>query len=252
MGGGSYAALVTVTEDDNISSTVAVVGGGGEGGVAGDVIVVNSGKLQTSGGNSNAIYAQSVGGNGGGGGIGDTVTVENAGDITTYGIASYGIFARSVGGSGGNGGDGQLNLSGWVADVADIVQAINQAQTVYDDLSDPSSLFSDYQIDIGGDGGASSNGGEMDVSSTSTITTQGNDATTIFAQSVGGGGGSGGDGSQGPRDLRYGRWFRQQRRNWRCGEGDDKRHDSNHRRPAACPMSWQHWAARAIRVTVAT
>ncbi len=303
MGGSSYAALVTVTKEDNIGATVSVGGGGGDGGLAGDVTIINSGTIQTDGGNSNGIYAQSVGGNGGdggsgvamlanfgatssqsmsasatatvgggggsgndagsvfvnnagsvtttndvargifaqsvgggggdggsaaqyslgyteeaedegddsssfsfsltvggnggGGGTGDTVTVENSGELNTQGVAAYGIFAQSVGGSGGNGGDGQLKLSGWVADVADITLALSEAQSVYDNLSDPSSVFENYQIDIGGNGGASSDGGEVDVSSTNTITTQGKDATAIFAQSVGGGGGSGGDGSQG-------------------------------------------------------
>ena len=224
------------TSSDNFQGTVDVTvgGSGGSGQDAGEVSVTNTGTITTGDDISRGIFAQSVGGGGGDGGSagsysigytqtpdnsssdswtfwytlggsggsagdGDTVTVDSSGAISTSGIASYGIFAQSVGGGGGNGGDGSPDLSGWVADVADIADDITTAQSIYDSLSDPSSLYQSFTVDVGGSGGASGDGKEVEVEveSGGTLYTTGNDATAIFAQSVGGGGGSGGDGSQG-------------------------------------------------------
>jgi hypothetical protein len=152
---------------------VARGGEGGYGGHGGDVTAVNAGNLETFGGFARGLYAQSVGGGGGDagsagglvgiggaggdGGDGGTVTVQNYGAIETSGDWSEALFAQSVGGGGGSGG----SAVGWFS--------------------------------IGGSGG---NGGEADrvqVDNTGALTTVGDDAAGIFAQSVGGGGGSGGN-----------------------------------------------------------
>ena len=148
---------------------------GGSAGDGGQVLVTNGGKIVTHGVNGDAIFAQSVGGGGGDGGdtgisifslggggahggAGGSVSVTNAktGAIETWNKYSRGILAQSIGGSGGSGGSA-------------------------------SSLVS-----IGGNGSATSNGGEVTVQNDGAIVTHGEGSQAIFAESVGGGGGDGG------------------------------------------------------------
>ena len=165
-------------------------GKGSSGGTGGEVTVINSGLIATDNDWSHGIFAQSIGGGGGSGagsgGVwvaiggeggagshGGNVGVTNSGEIRTFGAGAGGIHAESIGGGGGSGaGSGALNIS------------------------------------IGGDGGSAGNGGDVTVNNTGTITTDGGDAHSIYAVSVGGGGGSaslsgaaiftlGGDGASG-------------------------------------------------------
>ncbi|MCB8875685.1 autotransporter outer membrane beta-barrel domain-containing protein [Acidisoma silvae] len=181
----------------------AFPGKGGQGADGGTVAVYNSGSIATAGTNAYGILAQSVGGvggagggatslglffssasaaNGGGGGNGGSVTVlpyagwtlpdtlsnvtlTNEPTITTTGASATGIFAQSVGGGGGTGG------AAWSLSAG--------------------ALF-DASVSIGGKGGQGGTGGEVDVGNLATISTSGNYANGILAQSVGGGGGNGG------------------------------------------------------------
>jgi hypothetical protein len=175
--GGSAGALV------------AESGSGGGGAPAGNVTLENDAgaSITTTGANAYGMYAQSLAGSGGDAGSsggfvalgsdggngaqaaciadptqclnGGTVTITNAGSILTQGVAADGILGESIGGGGGNGG----NASG---------------------------LFS-----YGGSGGAGGNGGLVVINNVagSSITTTGDTAVGIFAQSVGGGGGKGGN-----------------------------------------------------------
>ncbi|MCE0497179.1 MAG: hypothetical protein LV481_04445 [Methylacidiphilales bacterium] len=164
-------------------------GSGGDAGAAGDVTVTNTGIISTTGDQSTAIFAQSVGGGGGdggstgglvsvggtasSGGAGGGVTVTQGGNISTLGVGALGIFAQSVGGGGGNGGD-----------------------------ADSGSLF--LGVALGGSGANGGAGGDVGVvleddqsdSAPSNISTSGDGATGILEQSVGGGGGNGGNAIQ--------------------------------------------------------
>ncbi len=98
---------------------VAFAQNGTGGGAGGLVTIDNAALIQTTGQNSTAIFAQSVGGGGGyaaaangllaasggnaggGGNGGDIVVTNTAADILTSGANSNGIFAQSVGGGGG-------------------------------------------------------------------------------------------------------------------------------------------------------
>ena len=71
----------------------SVGGGGGSGGDATSLSLAGP-----------VAVAVGVGGDGGAGGVGGKVSVENRGQIDTTGPNSDGIFAQSVGGSGGKGG----------------------------------------------------------------------------------------------------------------------------------------------------
>ncbi|MEO7933116.1 MAG: autotransporter outer membrane beta-barrel domain-containing protein [Chthoniobacterales bacterium] len=153
---------------------IALGGSGSNGGSAGTVTVTNgaTGSIHTKGTRSDAIFAQSVGGSGGSGsdagglvavggsgskaGNGSDVTVENYGTITTEKDNARGIVAQSIGGGGGDGGS------------------------------------SGGMVSVGGSGDGGGTSGTVTVKNGGGITTAGNDARGILAQSVGGGGGNGG------------------------------------------------------------
>lgn len=129
-GGGGSGGMSTAKSSGGVFSLAAGVGGfGGDGGKAGAVYVETSNSITTTGLNSSAIYAQSVGGGGGQGGatatsaktsatalalgiggfggsgnVGGSVTVLNNANLSTQSSNSSGIFSQSVGGGGGDGG----------------------------------------------------------------------------------------------------------------------------------------------------
>jgi len=154
------------------SGGLVSLGGDGNGGGDGNKVTVdNSGSIITKGDFAEAIFAQSIGGGGGsgagsgggvslggsgsGGGNGSTVNATNNGQIMTWGIGSEGVFAQSIGGGGGSGAS-----SGGL-------------------------------VSLGGNAGAASHGGIVNVDNTGNITTWSGYSSAVYAQSVGGGGGSG-------------------------------------------------------------
>lgn len=167
--------------------TVSIGGSGGDGGVGESAVVNNRSSIFTSGSTASpGIEAQSigggggiggaafsdginklnvtvsVGGNGGKGGKGGRVTVENSGQIKTVGDFSSGVLAQSIGGGGGVGGSA---------------------------TSSQKAVSLSGHVNIGGTGGASSNGGVVKVSNSGGIVTYGQQSDGIIAQSIGGGGG---------------------------------------------------------------
>jgi len=150
-------------------------GNGGQGGDAGAVTVNQAGHIVTSGDFAYGLDAQSISGGGGAGGVADglvvqvggdggiggntgTVTVTNTGTIQTSGYGASGIVAMSVAGGGGNAGaaGGAISVGG-----------------------NPGS-----QVETSGAG--------VTVQNLGTITTSGDAAVGISAQSIGGGGGNAG------------------------------------------------------------
>jgi hypothetical protein len=202
IGGGGGDGAYT------IKGAVAVTGGvanglniglgksGGNGGDAGNVSINSSATyIATSGISANGIEAQSIGGGGGNGGFvasgritpgvgiglsvggsggtggnAGTVSVTNSSIIQTTGDLADGIFAQSVGGGGGNGGFA-MNIIGAGSSTGQVV--------------------------IGGAAGAASSASTVTVTNSGQVTTAGENAVGIFAQSIGGGGGNGGLGSAG-------------------------------------------------------
>ncbi len=216
-GGGGTGGQASDIAADIITITVAVGGSGGQGGNAGNAEALNTGSIETTGPDSIGILTQSVGGGGGNGGAstakslafspdpevpaiavgislggsggasgaGQSVFVSNYGNVTTEQDGSTGILAQSIGGGGGNGGDSS---------------ATAKAIGAGDSLS--------ASVAIGGSGSGGGNGANVTVNngnvgtdstfgvngSPGTISTSGNDAAGIVAQSIGGGGGNGGIG----------------------------------------------------------
>ncbi|MCA8836262.1 MAG: autotransporter outer membrane beta-barrel domain-containing protein [Proteobacteria bacterium] len=200
-GGGNGGFNVSATLAGSSAASGAVsVGLGGNGGGASDadaVIAMTSGDVQTAGENSAGILAQSVGGGGGnggfdvsvginavssggagavgigggGGGAGDggTVTLTVANDVTTNGTNSTGVIAQSVGGGGGNGGM-SVSIAGSGSSGAALAAGLG----------------------IGGSGAGGGDAKEVVSSLAGRVTTAGQNAAGVIAQSVGGGGGNGG------------------------------------------------------------
>ena len=199
-GGGGYNVTVTVNSNASVSTAgddaagvfarslggeggsagtigfsgfVGIAGTGGTSGNSGTVTVTNNGAITTLGDYAPGIFAQTMTGQSGAGGSSQkgiygsggasgssgavgTASVTNTSTITTSGVGSIGILAQAVGGGSGNGGSGG-NFSG-----------------------------------VGGDAAFASNGGPVNVTQSGTITTAGNYALGVLAQSIGGGGGNGG------------------------------------------------------------
>jgi hypothetical protein len=230
-GGGSGGAGIKGSGNELLDATTALnkvsrmrdwtVMVGGDGGANGDakaVDVTNSGRIETSGLASTAIFVQSVGGGGGeaqnfaegtgqggrakigfkakvgiGGaagaaGNGDIVTVTNGGELITHGDDAIGIFAQSIGGGGGVSGNVDRGLANGLGELP------GGGEVPGDD--DVPKLNVGIGFAFGRDGGGGGNGGNVTVTNTADITTDGAGAYGIFAQSVAGGGGyAGGDGN---------------------------------------------------------
>ena len=191
--------------DDSIPLSVSLGGNGGSGGIAEAAIVDNSGAIETRGHDSIGIIAQSIAG---GGGIVKTLAtnLDNAGGsatassskdyamqfkfggangaagnsgaahvsttaaITTSGDNSYGILAQSIGGGGGVALGGKPNGS----TAADFFGSGSKSGSVTGS-------------------GNPNDDGIVNVTVGDAITTSGQGAMGVVAQSIGGGGGIAGD-----------------------------------------------------------
>ncbi|SEA61578.1 hypothetical protein SAMN05660420_02623 [Desulfuromusa kysingii] len=184
------------------------------------------GFISTSGNGAHGIFAQSLGGASGSGGDswgivgeggnalsaghGGSVTVTHHGDILTQGRASYGIFAQSLGGTGGDGGDsgGIYALGGDASEggngrkvtvtLADASRVETEGTSSHAIVAQSigggggSGGFGAGLFGLGASGSGGGNGGSVDVTfAAAAITTSGDKAHGLLAQSIGGGGGTG-------------------------------------------------------------
>jgi hypothetical protein len=202
-GGGNGGFSIAGSFLGQYNASVAVGGSGGDGGAGRAVTVDNTGNIHTQGTEAHGIRAEStsdgggaggfaltgtlggkeaknlsvtVGGAGGEGGAAGTVRVDSEGEIATAGQGAHGIMATSIGGGGGTGGS---------------------AVSVGFGLTGEKGWNINASVAIGGTGGDGGIGGDVFVGDAERpvgglITTRGDDAHGIFAQSIGGGGGSGG------------------------------------------------------------
>lgn len=203
-GGGNGSLIVSDTTSKPTTGSAAnrldinIGGSGGTGGSSGNVTVTNktAARIDTAGENAHGIFAQaigggggngsavftqniatgqksilagiSVGGDGGSGSKSGTVLVTNDGAIQTSGNQAHGIFAQSIGGGGGNGGTS-------IARNVVLAKDINRLSPL---------------VAIGGKGGSGEDAGDVAVTNTGTIRTEGKNSHGILAQSIGGGGGN--------------------------------------------------------------
>jgi uncharacterized protein YhjY with autotransporter beta-barrel domain len=179
-GAGSSGGAVTVYNDPG--SSIITLGSGAQGILAQSIGGGggNGGGGDTTGGGNTVNLDVKVGGSGGSGNNGSTVTVSNAGTISTNGGDGVGILAQSIGGGGGNGG------------TTDAAASLDWQGIIEDTITPPTDLSYKGTVAVGGSGGASGGGSTVSVINTGSITTAGERAYGIVAQSIGGGGGSGG------------------------------------------------------------
>ncbi|MCF3933274.1 autotransporter outer membrane beta-barrel domain-containing protein [Acuticoccus sp. M5D2P5] len=153
-----------------------------------------------------------VGGAGGVAGNGNTARVRNSAPLTTSGDVAHGIFVQSIGGGGGHGGNGaaeQSVLESIDEDAAAFWEGVQDGfiatatkegilgLSVDGPTFDLLKVFNEFEVGIGGRAGASGDGGAVTVWNSGAITTTGDQAHAIYAQSIGGGGGTGGMGVNG-------------------------------------------------------
>lgn len=194
-GGGSGGSALT-TGAEGISGTAIGIslggsgGGGGNGGVVLVGIESTPATISTQGESAVGIMAQSIGGGGGEGGVaavnfedytatmskpsvsfslggkggtagnGSTIRIFNAANISTAGSNATGILAQSIGGGGGVAGSSGA----------------------------PTGLIN---VGLGGNGAGGGSGADVHVGHFG-VTTRGDNAIGVLAQSIGGGGGAGG------------------------------------------------------------
>ncbi|MBN2131424.1 MAG: hypothetical protein JW741_18125 [Sedimentisphaerales bacterium] len=200
-----------------MSVGVVLGGAGGDGGSSNTVAVESMGNISTSGFRSYGILAQAVGGGGGDGGNsvagslylstditvgvavggkggvaggGAAVDVDSDSRIKTEGDFSHGILAQSIGGGGGAGGNSSVLTEIW-----DFPTGLS-----FEYLLSMSPSLS-LTMSLGGEGGTGASGGLVDVLSTGDISTKGDFAHGILAQSIGGGGGDGGNSTEISREF---------------------------------------------------
>ncbi|HAL21811.1 MAG TPA: hypothetical protein DCP40_03640, partial [Stenotrophomonas sp.] len=227
-GGGGDAAMASSRSAQSgggtaVSLDLALGGSGGTGNTGGNVQVRNEGYVITGGDTAHGVFAQSIGGGGGSAGVtvadaasagegsmglalalggeggsgaaAGNVQVDNSGWISTVGARAFAIFAQSVGGGGGDtaltlANRNEVESSGEDADSSTGNSNNSQAQQGSGALQ--------LNLALGGSAGDGGTGGNVSVSNrvqagvadSGVISTTGEGAHGIFAQSIGGGGGS--------------------------------------------------------------
>ncbi len=198
---------------------------GGTGGTGGDITITGSGKIYTEGDSASGIMVASVGGmggtggsgtgftngaSGGFGGTGGTVTIDGSWTILTEGSNAYGIWGKSAGGQAGSGGSGGWlfgnpgsggeGADGGIVNITNGGHITTRGTNSYGIYAESIGGFGgsgSYSWGLfwaaGGDGGSGGSGGDVTVINNAggSITTHGDGAHAIYAESVGGGGGSG-------------------------------------------------------------
>lgn len=218
VGGGGGAGGAASGGGSSAGGTVIIGASGGDGGDGGKASVTNSGTIGTAGNHSFGILAQSIGGGGGLGGVaadeksllpihalefrnggdggasgsGGEAAITNKGSITTSGTQSHALAAQSIGGGGGYSYlDGQAFVESDLPENAGGPLYAQPGTPENDGASAGGEVFSGVSVTLGGSGGSGGNGGSVSIENTGTLITKGDEASGIFAQSVGGGGGVG-------------------------------------------------------------
>ncbi|MGF6227305.1 uncharacterized protein YhjY with autotransporter beta-barrel domain [Inquilinus ginsengisoli] len=133
-----------------------------------------------------------LGTTGASGGAGGDVAVSVQAPITTYGGDATGVLAQSIGGGGGLAGSAGADASADNPILPDLKarQLVSQVANFFD--GKPPSISTAFTLSIGGTGGAGETGGTVSVDLSAAISTAGDWANGVVAQSIGGGGGKAG------------------------------------------------------------
>ena len=170
----------------------SIGGGGGVGGSASANALAVAVPLPTLGFEGSLAVSTSIGGTGGDGGspTSATATLGANAIVTTQGQGSHGVVVQSIGRGGGVGGDSSAMAATIAYGRASTAQSTTAVLTL------------DVTVAVGGSGGSGGAGapasiilGDPTGSAPSAVSTFGDYANGIMAQSIGGGGGDGGFGS---------------------------------------------------------
>ncbi|VVE47736.1 outer membrane autotransporter barrel domain-containing protein 8 [Pandoraea iniqua] len=206
-GNGGFAQVdnaggVWTQGDKSIGILAQSIGGGGGGGGSAAAALRTS-TIAAAGSRFNISVGASIGGSGGQGGFGGVATVTNevSGSVATAGDHAPGIVAQSVGGGGGSGGIVQQETAqSFSATLGGPSAALGSLKSLVNWLASGSqppsvsfgSLTVGVDVRVGGTGGSGGDGVGASVFNKGRVTTAGDGAAAIVAQSIGGGGGQGG------------------------------------------------------------
>ncbi|WP_233238605.1 hypothetical protein [Bordetella sp. LUAb4] len=198
--------LIQIINDGSITTAAAqssgivaqsVGGGGGNGGA-----VIAPLKSPTIGSSMFDVqFSLRQGAQGGAGGTGGEVQITNSatGIVTTQATGSAGIVAQSIGGGGGNGGIVQSHDAASFNDIlgspASVSGLLAKAATWLEsgpEVTANKTINLTMGVTVGGSGGSGSQASAFTVRNDGRITTAGDHAPGILAQSIGGGGGNAG------------------------------------------------------------
>lgn len=200
IGGGGGAGGGAISA--GVQASVAVGGSGGNGGAGGPASATASGgmTIETIGTSSHGVLVQSVGGGGGHGGFAGALAISADDEVPSLSVA--------VGGRGGAGGDaGSADASTTDADHLGTNTVITHGDSAFGvaaqsvgggggaggfATSTSVAFTAASSLAIGANGGGGGTGGTAKVHNDAAVTTYGDSATALLAQSVGGGGGHGG------------------------------------------------------------
>ncbi|WP_187971188.1 hypothetical protein [Aquibium microcysteis] len=204
VGGGGGSGGIAGGLDINGTMESAVGGDGGAGGNGGDVTVTSNGSITTTGANSSAVFAQSVGGSGGWGGLAIGIgTGAGDSDGVKLSLGSKSItetclslqFAECLPQGGTQGTvtvtiDGETTVTSGNLAYGLLAQAIGGGGGAMGTVMGALSFFgSDVVVDVGSNGALSENGQAVTITYGNPTTTTGLGSIGLIAQSVGGGGG---------------------------------------------------------------
>ena len=171
----------SITTAGQLAAGVVVQSVGGGGGNAG----VGNARTNSYGIDSSYSLTMNIGAQGGAGGNGGDASAitTSSGSIYTSGESAPGLVVQSIGGGGGIGSGGSGSIEG-LLDWAQSVAGANESELP--------SIKLNPNVNVGAKNGSGGAGGSVSVTNYAAITTRGNDAPAIIAQSIGGGGGIGG------------------------------------------------------------
>ncbi|RLB41140.1 MAG: hypothetical protein DRH12_08890, partial [Deltaproteobacteria bacterium] len=192
IGGGGGEEDITVVARPQADLALSLNLGGKNGGNdrGGDITVRRNGSISTHGHDSVAMSIQSIGGGGGSLSIALCRTITSDTGLSQRGGGSVSVEMGSVGGSGLDGGRIYLNMAGDLSTDEDpstgiLVQSVGAGGGLLtlrgEDHAD---------VTLGGQSGASGNGGDIEISTTGEISTNGDLSHGMLVQSIGGGGGA--------------------------------------------------------------
>ncbi|MTH95614.1 autotransporter outer membrane beta-barrel domain-containing protein [Roseibium sp. RKSG952] len=190
-GGGGHGSNV-FSSGAEFSSSLG--GSGGSGGTGGTAEYTDIGKtaatIKTEGDRAKGVVVQSIGGGGGHGGYAISASAGFGFDLS--------LGASGDGGNGGNANTATASVTSAIATSGDHSTAIT-AQSIGGGggaagttISSANSTGVSASVALGGSGGAGGDGKSVSVSADGNLTTNGDNADGILAQSVGGGGGASG------------------------------------------------------------